>query len=117
MSPIKVKHLSNDFFTWMDGIYDKKDLLKSTGGIDLERWDVYWHNDPKSFYGYSSYIFWKTISGKIGYDYFYYYAYDDTQIHSTYGPFESLAELKEDYLKEGGDNMPFPDLDYDSEKK
>lgn len=101
------KHLQNDFM-WMDGIYDMEQLTKSAGTSDLEWWDVYWADDPASFYAFTAYVFWKTATGSYGYEHIYYYSYDDTTMCNNYGPFTSLEAMKRDYETEGGYDMAFP---------
>jgi hypothetical protein len=103
------EYIKNDFFPWMDDVYKKSNLP-----TDVQSWHIFWKDDPKNFYGFTAYIFWKTIANKYGYDFVYHYAYDDTTLQNRYGPFNSFNEMKEDYETEGGYDMPFPDkLKYD----
>lgn len=95
------KHIKNGYFPWMDGIYGKSQLDKSLKGATVDSWEVYWSDDPTNFYGFSAYIIWKSTCGKYGYDYLYYYSFDDTTICKNHGPFSSFAELKSNYEKEG----------------
>ncbi len=104
----KYKHLHNDFFMWMEGIYGMEHLTKSAETAELDWWDVYWADDPSSFYGFTAYVFWKTKTDNYGYEHIYYYSYDDTTMRNSYGPFTSLELMKQDYETDGGYDMKFP---------
>jgi hypothetical protein len=102
------KHIRNEYFPWMEGIYGKAQLDRSLKGAQVESWDVFWCDDPQTFYGFIAYIFWKSVCGKYGYDYVYYYSYDNTTIHHSSGPFDSLADMKREFETKGGQDMQFP---------
>lgn len=100
------EHVKNGFFDWMDDVFGLSELKYHSGQENITSWDVYWYNVPNCcIYSYDAKIVWFGPQGLCGYVSVYHYAYDDNTLITSYGPFQSLEELKEDY-KETGFQLP-----------
>jgi hypothetical protein len=96
------KCVKNDFFLWMDDVFDIEQLKYHANQSAIKSWAVYWYDEPGSCcYSYEAQIIWFSEGGLCGYISLYHYAYDDNTTISAYGPFNSVEELRADYEETG----------------
>lgn len=99
------KCVMNDFFLWMDNVFDIEQLKYHANQSAIKSWAVYWYDEPADTA--ETQIVWTSESGLYGYISLYHYAYDDNTTISAYGPFNSVEELRADYEETG---RQFPEM-------